>query len=166
VLVIGEGPGAEEDIKGEPFVGRSGQLLDKMLEAIHLSRTTNCYITNIVKCHPPCNREPKPDEVAACMPFLREQIAALHPRLILALGRTAAQYLLGTEEVLERLRGRFFDFTFDGLGTSPKIASIPLMPTYHPSAILRDPGKATPACEDLKTFGSRLLKLAPEYAKG
>jgi DNA polymerase len=154
VLVIGEGPGAEEDARGEPFVGPAGQLLDKMLAGIYLSRTTNCYIANIVKCRPPGNRDPSPEEAAACMPYLRQQIAALQPRLILAVGRISAQYLLNTGEGIGRLRGRFFDL--DG---------IPLMPTYHPSALLRNADLNAPAWDDLKTFAHRLLELAPEYTK-
>jgi DNA polymerase len=160
VLVIGEGPGADEDAKGEPFVGPAGQLLDKMLAAIHLSRATNCYIANIVKCRPPGNRDPAPEEAAACIPFLRRQIAALHPRLILAVGRIAAQYLLNTGEGIGRLRGRFFDFAPGG-----SESVIPLMPTYHPSALLRNADLKAPAWEDLKAFARRLLELAPEYNK-
>jgi DNA polymerase len=165
VLVIGEGPGAEEDARGEPFVGPAGQLLDKMLAGIHLSRATNCYIANIVKCRPPGNRDPALEEAATCMPYLRQQIAALQPRLILAVGRIAAQYLLNTGEGIGRLRGRFFDFAPGDPVASPEIATIPLMPTYHPSALLRNADLKAPAWEDLKTFGRRLLELAPEYTK-
>jgi DNA polymerase len=146
VLVIGEGPGADEDAKGEPFVGKAGQLLDKMLSAIDLSRDTNCYIANVVKCRPPMNRDPLPEEAAACAPYLAAQIDALKPRAILAVGRIAAQNLLGTTSGIGQLRGRFFDYH-----------GIPLMPTYHPSALLRDETLKRPAWEDLKKFKTELL---------
>ncbi len=152
MLVIGEGPGADEDAQGKPFVGRAGKLLDKMLAAIHLSRDTNCFIGNIVKCRPPQNRDPLPEETAACGSFLEAQIQLLRPHLILAVGRIAAQYLLDTTDGIGRLRGRFFDY-----------GGIPLMPTYHPSALLRNEQLKRPAWEDLKTFRSRLLELAPGY---
>jgi uracil-DNA glycosylase len=139
VLVVGEGPGAEEDNQGLPFVGASGKLLDKMLSSIGLSRRENCYIANIVKCRPPNNREPAPDERAACMPFLREQIRLLSPKAILCAGRTAAQALLATTEGINRLRGK--NYSYEG---------IPLVATYHPSALLRDDTLKRPAWEDLK----------------
>lgn len=139
VLVIGEGPGAEEDRQGLPFVGPSGQLLDRMLAAIGLSRETNCYIANIVKCRPPGNREPAPDEKRACIGFLHEQVRLLKPGAILCAGRTAAQGILGTDEGINRLRGR--DLAFEG---------IPLVATYHPSALLRDESLKRPAWEDMK----------------
>ena len=139
VLVVGEGPGAEEDNQGLPFVGASGKLLDKMLASIGLSRNENCYIANVVKCRPPNNREPAPDERAACMPFLREQIRILKPRAILCAGRTAAQALLETTEGINKLRTRQHDF-----------GGIPLIATYHPSALLRDESLKRPAWEDLK----------------
>jgi uracil-DNA glycosylase len=145
VMVIGEGPGADEDATGRPFVGKAGQLLDRMLASISLSRQTNCYIANIVKCRPPQNREPLPAESAACMPFLRAQIELIRPQLILALGRTAAQNLLGSAEGINRLRGRFYDF-----------CGIPLLPTFHPSALLRDETLKRPAWEDLKALKSEL----------
>lgn len=141
VLVVGEGPGAEEDEQGLPFVGASGKLLDKMLAAIGLSRRENCYIANIVKCRPPNNREPQPDERASCLPFLREQIAILRPRAILCAGRTAAQTLLDTTEGINRLRLRTHEL--DG---------VPLVATYHPSALLRDESLKRPAWEDLKVL--------------
>ena len=145
VLVVGEGPGAEEDARGLPFVGPAGQLLDRMLAAIHLSRSTNCYIANIVKCRPPGNRTPSMEEVAACEPFLKAQIHALKPRMILAMGRTAAQALLKTDQGISRLRGKFF--AVDG---------IPIMATYHPSALLRNAELKAPAWEDLKAFAREL----------
>ena len=139
VLVVGEGPGAEEDNQGQPFVGASGKLLDRMLASIGLSRSENCYIANVVKCRPPNNREPAPDERAACMPFLREQIRILKPRAILCAGRTAAQALLETTEGINKLRTRQHD-----------LGGIPLIATYHPSALLRDESLKRPAWEDLK----------------
>jgi DNA polymerase len=147
VMVIGEGPGADEDAKGEPFVGKAGQLLDKMLLAIGLSRKENCFIANVVKCRPPENRDPAPEEAAACAPFLEAQIAALKPRAILAVGRVAAQNLLKTTDGIGKLRGRVFDY-----------GGIPLMPTYHPSALLRDENLKRPAWEDLKRFKTELLE--------
>lgn len=145
VLVVGEGPGAEEDATGLPFVGPAGKLLDKMLASIGLGRDRNCYISNVVKCRPPQNRDPAPDEVAACMPYLEAQIALLSPAFILCLGRSAARALTGSEEGITRLRGRWFAF-----------GGIPLIATYHPSALLRDPSLKRPAWEDLKTLRDRL----------
>jgi DNA polymerase len=140
-MVIGEAPGAEEDRRGEPFVGRAGQLLDAMLRAIGLSREQNVYIANVLKSRPPNNRDPRPDEVAACLPYLRRQIELVRPRLLLAVGRIAAQNLLGTEESLSRLRGRVH--RFGELNT-------PLVVTYHPAYLLRSPADKRKAWEDLK----------------
>lgn len=140
-MVIGEAPGAEEDRRGEPFVGRAGQLLDAMLRAIGLSRAENVYIANILKSRPPSNRDPRPEEVAACLPYLRRQIELVRPRLLLAVGRIAAQNLLGTEESLSRLRGRVH--RFGELNT-------PLVVTYHPAYLLRNPADKRKAWEDLK----------------
>jgi uracil-DNA glycosylase len=140
-MVIGEAPGAEEDRRGEPFVGRAGQLLDAMLRAIGLSRATNVYIANVLKSRPPNNRDPSPQEVAACLPYLRRQIELVRPRLLLAVGRIAAQNLLGTEESLSRLRGRVH--RFGELNT-------PLIVTYHPAYLLRSPADKRKAWEDLK----------------
>ena len=148
VMVIGEGPGADEDTQGRPFVGKAGQLLDKMLEAIQLSRKTNCYITNVVKCRPPQNRDPAPEERSCCAAFLDAQIQLLRPQMILVMGRIAAQHLLQTSDGIGKLRGRFFDYR-----------GIPLMPTYHPSALLRDESLKRPAWEDLKRFRARLHEL-------
>lgn len=140
-LVIGEAPGAEEDRRGEPFVGRAGQLLDAMLRAIGLSRERDVYIANILKSRPPANRDPKPEEVAACLPFLLQQIELLRPRLMLAVGRIAAQNLLQTDAPLGRLRGRVH--RFGELNT-------PLIVTYHPAYLLRTPADKRKAWEDLK----------------
>jgi len=150
VLVVGEGPGAEEDAQGRPFVGPAGQLLDKMLGSVGLSRTTNCYIANIVKCRPPGNREPAPDEREACLPWLERQIEALRPAFILAMGRTAATSLLGSADGIGKLRGRWFERR-----------GIPLLATYHPSALLRDESLKRPAWEDLKMLKYRLGEAEP-----
>jgi uracil-DNA glycosylase len=125
VMFIGEGPGHDEDMKGEPFVGRGGQLLDKILAAIKFDRT-QIYIANIVKCRPPNNRDPQPDEMAECMPYLKKQIEITDPRFICCLGRVAVQALLGVTTPLGKMRGRFMDFE-----------GRKLMVTYHPAALLR-----------------------------
>jgi len=138
-LVIGEAPGAEEDRRGEPFVGAAGQLLDAMLKAIGLDRRSNVYIANILKSRPPGNRDPKPEEVAACLPYLRRQIALVQPKIMLAVGRIAAQNLLGTEAPLGRLRGQVHRF-----------GDTPLVVTYHPAYLLRTPADKRKAWEDLK----------------
>lgn len=140
-LVIGEAPGAEEDRRGEPFVGAAGQLLDAMLRAIGLDRRNNVYIANILKSRPPGNRDPRPEEVAACLPYLERQIALLQPRIILAVGRIAAQNLLATDVPLGRLRGRVHHLGERGT---------PLVVTYHPAYLLRTPGDKRKAWEDLK----------------
>ena len=153
VLIIGEGPGEEEDRQGLPFVGRAGQLLDKMLNAIELDRNANCFIANIVKCRPPKNRDPEPDECASCRTFLDSQIDALQPKIILAMGRIASHNLLNTDSSLGRLRNNFYEYK-----------NIPVLVTYHPSALLRNEDLKRPAWEDLKLFKSRLLTLSPNYA--
>jgi DNA polymerase len=140
-MVIGEAPGAEEDRRGEPFVGVAGQLLDKMLAAIGLDRRTNVYIANVLKSRPPNNRDPKPDEVAACLPYLERQIALLRPKIMLAVGRIAAQNLLQTDASLARLRGQVHHF--GELNTT-------LVVTYHPAYLLRTPSDKRKAWEDLK----------------
>ena len=140
-LVIGEAPGAEEDRRGEPFVGAAGQLLDAMLRAIGLDRHTNVYIANVLKSRPPNNRDPKPEEVAACLPYLVRQIALLQPKIMLAVGRIAAQNLLGTDAPLGRLRGRVHHFGE---------RQTPLVVTYHPAYLQRTPGDKRKAWEDLK----------------
>jgi DNA polymerase len=138
-LVIGEAPGAEEDRRGEPFVGAAGQLLDAMLRAIGLDRATNVYIANMLKSRPPGNRDPKPEEVAACLPYLQRQIELLRPKIMLAVGRIAAQSLLGTQAPLGRLRGEVHRF-----------GDTPLVVTYHPAYLLRTPAEKRKAWEDLK----------------
>lgn len=150
VMVIGEGPGAEEDASGRPFVGEAGRLLDKMLESIGLSRNSNVFIANVVKCRPPNNRDPLPAETAACVPFLERQIRLLKPQYILCAGRVAAQTLLKTGDSIGRLRGRFCELP---LGDADPI---PLIVTYHPSALLRNSEFKRPAWEDLKMLKTRL----------
>ena len=152
VLVIGEGPGADEDTQGRPFVGKAGQLLDKMLAAINLHREKNCFIANIVKCRPPMNRDPSPDECAACSAFLQAQIHVLKPKMILALGRVALQKLLDTSIGITKMHGKIVDYK-----------GIPFMATFHPSALLRDETYKRPAWEDLKIFRAKLLEICPDY---
>lgn len=137
-LFIGEGPGAREDELGEPFVGQAGKLLDSMLAAIHLKRGSNVYITNIVKCRPPNNRNPEFNEAEQCRPYLERQIALIKPRLIIALGKVAAQNLLTTNDRITNLRGRLHSY----LGT-------PLIVTYHPAYLLRSLMDKSKAWEDL-----------------
>ena len=139
-LVIGEAPGAEEDRQGEPFVGRAGQLLNAMLLAIGLPRET-VFIANVLKCRPPGNRDPKPAEVSNCLPYLSNQIALLGPKILLAVGRIAAQNLLATDAPLARLRGKLHHFGE---------ANTPLVVTYHPAYLLRTPSDKRKAWEDLK----------------
>ncbi|HTS00460.1 MAG TPA: uracil-DNA glycosylase [Bacteroidota bacterium] len=138
LMLIGEAPGADEDAQGEPFVGKAGQLLNKILEAINFKRG-DVYICNILKCRPPGNRKPQAEEVEQCLPYLRKQIALVQPKLILALGLTAAENLLGTTESLGRLRGRVLRYE-----------GIPLMVTYHPAALLRNPNWKRPTWEDVQ----------------
>lgn len=139
-LLIGEAPGAEEDLRGEPFIGRAGKLLDNMLKAIGLDRST-VYIANIVKCRPPENRNPRPDEVEACRPYLQRQIQHINPKLILALGAVAASNLLNTDTPVGKLRGQQHCLP----GTD-----IPLVVTYHPAYLLRSPKQKAAAWEDLQ----------------
>lgn len=153
VMAIGEGPGADENEQGLPFVGKAGQLLDKMLTAINLSRKKNVYIANVVKCRPPNNRTPTVNETSACLPFLKRQIEILKPKLILALGRTAVQALLNTTEGINFYRGKVVKYN----------NSILLMATYHPSALLRDEHLKRPAWEDLKKFRQLILSVDPDY---
>ncbi len=141
LVVIGEGPGADEDQQGKPFVGRAGQLLTRMLESVQISRETDAYILNVVKCRPPGNRNPEPDEIEACSPFLAAQLAAIQPTVILALGTVATQALLRTKDPIGKLRGRVHPY-----------GSALLVPTFHPAFLLRNPGQEYKrmAWEDLK----------------
>ena len=145
VLVIGEGPGHDEDMQGLPFVGKAGILLDRMLAAIGLNRKTNCYIANIVKCRPPENRNPLPDEQAACFSFLEAQIHILKPKMILCMGKIAIEKITGQSISINAQHGEFFEYN-----------GIPVMPTYHPSALLRNEELKRPAWEDLKKFKKHL----------
>jgi uracil-DNA glycosylase family 4 len=144
LMLVGEGPGYEEDIQGRPFVGKAGQLLTKILQSIQLERE-GVYIANIVKCRPPQNRNPEQDEVQACRPFLLKQIQAIQPKIICALGSVAAQSLLQTGEKITALRGRSFDF--DG---------IRVVPTYHPAFLLRNPERKREVWEDMKRIAEWL----------
>ena len=138
LVLVGEGPGYEEDLQGLPFVGSAGQLLTKILKAIHLGRQ-DVYICNVIKCRPPGNRNPEPDEIAACIPFLHRQIRAIKPDLVCAMGTFAAQRLLQTDTPISQLRGQFH--TYEG---------IPLLPTYHPAFLLRNPAKKRDVWEDMQ----------------
>jgi DNA polymerase len=137
-LFVGEGPGADEDVQGEPFVGQAGKLLDNMLASIKLKRGNNVYIANIVKCSPPENRTPHTGEIAQCMPYLQRQIALIKPKLIVALGKTAATALLGSDATLGSLRGTIHEYR-----------GIPLIVTYHPAYLLRSPAEKAKAWQDL-----------------
>ncbi|GAB4363830.1 MAG: uracil-DNA glycosylase [Spirochaetales bacterium] len=154
VMVIGEGPGAEEDRQGFPFVGAAGQFLAKWLAAVGLSREKNAYIANVVKCRPPGNRDPQGDEVAACFPYLVKQVELIRPRTILAVGRIAAQCLLQTNRGIGSLRG-----------TVHRWKDIPLVATYHPSAVLRDMNLKRPVWEDLKRLKAILDSFPPTRSK-
>jgi DNA polymerase len=147
LMFVGEAPGADEDIQGIPFVGRAGQLLTKMIQAINLERD-QVYIANVIKCRPPENRNPEPDEVETCEPFLFQQIDAVRPRVIVALGSFAAKALLRSNDSISRLRGRVYDFR-----------GAKLIPTFHPAFLLRSPERKRDAWEDLKR--ARALLSAP-----
>lgn len=138
LMFVGEAPGADEDVQGIPFVGRAGQLLTKMITAIDLSRD-DVYIANVIKCRPPENRNPEPDEVETCEPFLFQQIDAIRPKVIVALGKFAAQTLLRTQDPISRLRGRVYDFR-----------GAKLIPSFHPAYLLRNPSAKREAWDDLK----------------
>ena len=146
LMFIGEGPGYDEDVQGRPFVGKAGQLLTKIIQSIHLERE-EVYIANIIKCRPPQNRNPEPDEIGSCSPFLRKQIQAIQPKIICALGTFAAQALLQTDAKITSLRGRIFDL--DG---------IKVLPTYHPAFLLRNPDKKREVWEDMKQIAEWLAQ--------
>ena len=145
LMFVGEAPGADEDVQGEPFVGRAGQLLTKIIEAIGLKRE-DVYIANVIKCRPPGNRNPEPDEVEQCEPFLFRQIEIVKPKVIVALGKFAAQTLLRTLDPISRLRGRTFDYR-----------GAKLIPTFHPAYLLRNPASKREVWEDMKVV-RRLLQ--------
>lgn len=148
ILFIGEGPGRDEDMQGRPFVGASGQLLDRMIHAIGMERT-EVYIANVVKCRPPMNRNPEPDEAAACMPYLRNQFKLISPKIIVLLGKVACRYVLGDESPISRLRGKWICKK-----------GVWFMPTYHPSALLRAPEKKREAWEDFKMVKAKLMEVS------
>jgi uracil-DNA glycosylase family 4 len=157
LVFVGEAPGADEDMKGEPFVGAAGQLLDKMIGAMGYGRD-DVYICNVIKCRPPQNRNPEPDEVAACEPFLKKQLAALRPRMLVALGKFASQSLCGEQTPITRLRGNVR--TYEG---------VPVMPTYHPAYLLRTPEAKREVWSDLQAVMASLAGMgvtAPGSAKG
>jgi len=147
LMFVGEAPGEQEDKRGEPFVGPAGELLDKMIEAMGWTRDT-VYINNILMCRPPGNRNPQPDEVAQCNSFLDARIAAIAPRIIVALGRPAANTLLGTDAPISSLRGRFHDRR-----------GVKVMPTFHPAYLLREPDRKRDAWSDLKLVIAELQRL-------
>ncbi|HET6346199.1 MAG TPA: uracil-DNA glycosylase [Myxococcota bacterium] len=144
LMFVGEGPGRDEDLQGEPFVGEAGKLLNRMIGAMGLKRE-EIYIANIVKCRPPRNRDPEPDEVAACEPFLKTQIATLRPQVLVALGRYAAQTLLRDSTPISRMRGRWRAYQ-----------GIDLMPTFHPAYLLRNPGDKRLVWQDLQAVMQKL----------
>ena len=147
IVFVGEAPGADEDKQGEPFVGKAGQLLTKIIKAMGFERS-DVYITNILKCRPPENRDPLPQEVANCEPFLLKQLEIIKPKIIIALGKYASQTLLNTDIPITQLRGKFYDFH-----------SIPLMSTFHPSFLLRNPNKKREVWEDMKKVLKRLKEV-------
>ena len=149
VCFVGEGPGADEDAQGLPFVGKAGQLLDRMIQAMGLERD-EVYVCNVVKCRPPENRKPEPDEMAACMPYLNEQLDLIAPRVIVALGATAVQALFGTTEGITRLRGNW-----------KTLRGVPVMPTLHPAYLLRTPAAKREVWEDLQAVLQKIGRSAP-----
>ncbi len=150
LMFVGEGPGADEDLKGEPFVGKAGQLLTKMIEAMGYRRE-DVYIANVVKCRPPGNRNPEPDEIEACEPFLRAQIAAIAPKVVVALGKFAAQTLLRDTTPISRLRGGWREYE-----------GVRLMPTFHPAYLLRSPEEKKKAWGDLQLVMKELGRSPPQ----
>lgn len=154
VMLVGEAPGADEDRMGKPFVGVSGQLLDKMMAAIGLSREDNIYISNVINWRPPGNRAPDDKEIALSLPFIRRHIEIMNPALIILAGGVAAKALLETNQGITKIRGRFIDFTLPGL-TAP----VPLMPIFHPAYLLRSPQHKSLAWSDLQKIRARLRDL-------
>lgn len=150
IVFVGEGPGEEEDLQGRPFVGKAGQLLSKMIEAMGLKRE-DVYICNVVKCRPPGNRNPEPDEIEACSPYLERQLAAIQPRVVVALGKFAVQTLLGTDEGITRIRGQFREFK-----------GMRLMPTFHPAYVLRNPASKREVWQDLQAVLKDLGREVPQ----
>ena len=147
LMLIGEAPGAEEDKQGLPFVGAAGELLTKIIQAMDLRRE-DVYIANILKCRPPGNRDPQPDEIAACRGFLERQIELIQPKVIVALGRIAAQALLGNDSPIGQMRGQWY-----------RVRGVPAMVTYHPAALLRNQGLKRPTWEDMQQVRDRLREM-------
>ncbi len=158
VMFIGEAPGRDEDRIGKPFVGRAGQLLDKMLASIDLDRSRNCYITNVINWRPPDNRDPSPEEAAICLPFLRRHIELANPGVIVLLGAVAARHVMGITEGIMKTRGRWMEYRVGN-------AMVPVMPTLHPAYLLRQPAHKKLAWRDLQAVASRMEALGlPEPA--
>lgn len=151
VMFVGEGPGENEDLQGEPFVGRAGQLLDKMLTAVDLSRQKNIYIANIVKCRPPHNRDPKPEEQELCIDWLRRQVSLIRPKIIVCLGRISGQKLIKPDLRITREHGIFF-----------KKGNTLMMATYHPAALLRNPAQKPDAFADFLKLREKIKEVCPE----
>lgn len=149
LMFVGEGPGYDEDVQGRPFVGKAGQLLTKIIQSIHLQRE-DVYIANVIKCRPPQNRNPEPDEIESCHPFLMKQIGTIQPKIICALGTFAAQTLLKTNAKITGLRGKFYDLT-----------GIKVFPTYHPAYLLRNPERKREVWEDMKKISEWLASGTP-----
>jgi DNA polymerase len=161
LMFVGEGPGADEDEQGEPFVGRAGQLLNNMIRAMGIRRE-QVYIANIVKCRPPGNRTPEREECETCSPFLMRQIVAVKPKVIVALGATAAKTLLAMSSSMAQLRGRFYDFKPAGVRSNdPSWDGCKLAVTYHPAFLLRDPRQKGEAWKDLQMVMTELGLKAP-----
>jgi len=148
IMFIGEGPGQQEDEQGRPFVGRAGVLLDKMLDSIGLSRETNAMICNVVKCRPPGNRAPDRQEAAACLPFLRAQVAIVKPQIIVCLGATAVKHVLDSSSTITKIRGQWYEKK-----------GFFMIATFHPAALLRDPAKKVLVWEDLKAIRDKYTEL-------
>lgn len=148
VMFIGEGPGENEDLKGEPFVGRAGQLLDKMLASVDLDRKKNIYIANIVKCRPPQNRDPEPDEQAACIDWLRNQFSLIRPKIVVCLGRIAAAKIIKPDIKITKEHGMFFDKN-----------GVLMMPMLHPAALLRNPSSKPSAFEDFLKLQEKIKEI-------
>ncbi len=154
LVFVGEAPGAEEDKQGLAFVGRAGQLLTRMIVAMGLTREEDVFICNVLKCRPPGNRDPSADEILACSPYLRRQLVVIQPEVLVALGAPAAKTLLNTAQPIGKLRGRFHEYYLSGVtGEGP---SIPIMPTYHPAYLLRNPAEKSKTWKDLQMVMQRL----------
>jgi DNA polymerase len=152
IMLIGEAPGRDEDRIGKPFVGRAGQLLDKMLAAIHLDRAKNAYITNVINWRPPDNRDPTPEEAAMCLPFLRRHIELVNPGIIILLGAVSARHVMGKTDGIMRLRGKWLEYHVNG-------AMVPVMPTLHPAYLLRRAADKKLAWRDLQAIEDKIKSL-------